>query len=205
HKGLWPRIEDGHSFVDDASRLGSWLFASDPHGTQMANLICAIDPHCELYVAKVVEGRQGILPDNAINWAISRDVDIISMSFSIPDFTNNNQYSNMLRKAVTEADHKGIIQYCSHHDEGWNVKDSWPASCSETKVIVACNEFGNFSDRHVGQYDYKVHGTDISAGAVPYLESNDSISGSSVATAIVAGVSSLMLSCRRMQFPEETF
>ncbi|KAL6406685.1 Peptidase S8/S53, subtilisin/kexin/sedolisin [Ilyonectria robusta] len=111
----------------------------------------------------------------------------------------------MLRKAVTEADHKGIIQYCSHHDEGWNVKDSWPASCSETKVIVACNEFGNFSDRHVGQYDYKVHGTDISAGAVPYLESNDSISGSSVATAIVAGVSSLMLSCRRMQFPEETF
>ena len=63
-KGLWPRIKEGQSFVDNASRLGSWLFASDPHGTQMANLICAIDPYCELYVAKIVEGRQGILPDS---------------------------------------------------------------------------------------------------------------------------------------------
>ena len=28
------------------------MFASDPH-TQMVNIICAIDPWCEIYVAKV--------------------------------------------------------------------------------------------------------------------------------------------------------
>ncbi|KAF7557998.1 hypothetical protein G7Z17_g284 [Cylindrodendrum hubeiense] len=208
HKGLWPRIKEGHSFVDNASRLPSWLFASDPHGTQMANLICAIDPHCELYVAKIVEGRQGITPDNvaeAIHWAISKKVDIISMSFSIPDFTNSGEYSIELKKAVEEANSKDIIQFCSHHDEGWNVKHSWPASCDTTKVIVACNEFGNFPDRDVGNYDYKIHGMDISAGTVPYLESDDSVSGSSVATAMVAGVASLMLSCRRMEFPDKRF
>lgn len=62
YKTLWSRIKKGRSFVDDESRVSSWLFASDPHGTQMANLICAIDPCCDLYVAKVAEGRSGIIP-----------------------------------------------------------------------------------------------------------------------------------------------
>ena len=62
YRTLWSRIEDGRSFVDDDFRVSPWLFASDPHGTQMANLICAIDPLCQLYVAKVTDGRYGITP-----------------------------------------------------------------------------------------------------------------------------------------------
>jgi hypothetical protein len=62
-KNLLSRVKDGCSFVDDHSKLGSWLFASDPHGTQMANLICAIDPLCDLYVAKVTEDKYGITKD----------------------------------------------------------------------------------------------------------------------------------------------
>lgn len=56
---LWSRIERGQSFVDDESKVSPWLFASHPHGTQMANLICAIDPMCQLYVAKVADGKYG--------------------------------------------------------------------------------------------------------------------------------------------------
>ena len=59
---LWSRIKLGRSFVDNDHQLSPWLFASEPHGTQMANLICAIDPACELYVAKVTDGRDGITP-----------------------------------------------------------------------------------------------------------------------------------------------
>lgn len=59
---LWSRIKLGRSFVDDDHQLSPWLFASDPHGTQLANIICAIDPACELYVAKVTDGRDGIRP-----------------------------------------------------------------------------------------------------------------------------------------------
>lgn len=57
---LWSRIKEGRSFVRDCSRVSPWLFASHPHGTQMANLICALDPLCETYVAKVTDGRHGI-------------------------------------------------------------------------------------------------------------------------------------------------
>jgi hypothetical protein len=52
------RIMGGESFVHkDGGKISPWFIASDPHGTQMANLICAIDPLCELYIAKVGEGR----------------------------------------------------------------------------------------------------------------------------------------------------
>lgn len=62
YRTLWSRIKDGSSFVTYDDRVSPWMFASDPHGTQMANLICAIDPGCEIYVAKVTERRHGILP-----------------------------------------------------------------------------------------------------------------------------------------------
>lgn len=62
HKTLWSRIKGGQSFVEDNFRVSPWLFASNPHGTQMANLICAIDPWCDLYVAKVTDGQAGIMP-----------------------------------------------------------------------------------------------------------------------------------------------
>lgn len=62
HRTLWSRIKEGCSFVDDDYQLSPWLFASHPHGTQMANLICALDPACQLYVAKVTDGTYGITP-----------------------------------------------------------------------------------------------------------------------------------------------
>jgi hypothetical protein len=47
------QIIEGKSFVYDGSYESPWWHASIPHGTQMASLICAIDPCCELYIAKV--------------------------------------------------------------------------------------------------------------------------------------------------------
>lgn len=67
HGTLWSRIKEGKSFVDDDHRVSPWLFASDAHGTQMANLICSIDPACELYVAKITDGNNfGISPERVI-------------------------------------------------------------------------------------------------------------------------------------------
>jgi hypothetical protein len=47
------QIVDGKSFVYEGSLVSPWWHASVPHGTQMASLICAIDPCCQLFVAKV--------------------------------------------------------------------------------------------------------------------------------------------------------
>lgn len=55
------RIKDAESFVSKGQDKEPWYFATAPHGTQMANLICAIDPNCELYVVKAaVSNNEGI-------------------------------------------------------------------------------------------------------------------------------------------------
>lgn len=68
---LWSSIKGGRSFVDDGSKVFPWLFASDSHGTQMANLICAMDPFCELYVARVAEGKYSITLNRAARVSVS--------------------------------------------------------------------------------------------------------------------------------------
>lgn len=124
------------------------------------------------------------------------------MSFAIPEYSHsaNPIYAKRLKEAVGKADADNIIQLCSHHDEGWNVVQSWPADCEGVKTVVACNEFGAFTDRQPREYNYQIPGIDIFTGTVPYLESKDTMSGSSVATAIAAGLASLSLSCHRLQY-----
>ena len=57
------RIRAGNSFVhEEGGKMSPWYLQSQSHGTQMANLICAIDPFCELYVAKVGDERSDISP-----------------------------------------------------------------------------------------------------------------------------------------------
>ncbi|KAK3938154.1 hypothetical protein QBC46DRAFT_441511 [Diplogelasinospora grovesii] len=211
YRTLWSRIEQGRSFVDDDFQVSPWLFASDPHGTQMANLICAIDPACRLYVAKVTDGRYGITPHRvarptrradpiasprqAIQWARDEKVDIISMSFAILET------SVLLDTTIADANADGIVLLCSTHDEGSNVGKAWPADSAETFTVTACDEYGALP-RITNEYKYKLQGLNVAAGVIPFLESPDRISGSSVATAIAAGPSSLIVSCLRLANPD---
>jgi hypothetical protein len=195
----------------------------------MANLICAVDPWCELYVAKVSEGRSGITagrvaqvnPDSlhffkscnrasdcpsqvcddvfadrtcvkAVEWAILNEVDIISMSFAILDD------KIPFRAACAAAADAGIVMFCSSHDEGY------PSYFNDTITVNACDEFGE-PLQAAKNIDYSIRGRDVPAGVVPFLESSGSITGSSVSTAIAAGLGSLILSCQRLANPEKTY
>ena len=57
----------GRSFVyDNKDRECNWFIATDPHGTQMASFITQLDPFCELYVAKVGNGRADFTEDAVV-------------------------------------------------------------------------------------------------------------------------------------------
>ena len=212
------RISGGHSFVHNGDDESSWWHALDPHGTQMASLICAIDPRCKIHVAKVGDSKQsGVTPEavmavrfwtiptgrqrtnkvQAIKWAVSRDVDIISMSLAL--------YKECpgLEEWVKKASDKDILIFCSTADKGNNLQDTWPAKYGKhiqtVMAIAACDEYGKPLDwtQETG-YNYRIHGKDILAGAVPFLTSHDYVTGSSAATAIAAGLGSLILSCHHL-------
>ncbi|KAI0099044.1 hypothetical protein GGR51DRAFT_576438 [Nemania sp. FL0031] len=196
---LSSRVVKGRSFLADEYRLGSWSFASDPHGTQMANLICAIDPHCEILVAKVTEGRFGVDAEHlasAVKWAVEERADIISMSLATYELDSGGRLVAEIQNAKSE----GVLMLCATHDEGLNVVRSYPANIDGTVTIAASNQFGGVTENAPSShdYDYRFHATNITIGVVPFIQSEEAISGSSVATAIAAGLSSLILSCRRL-------
>lgn len=129
----------------------------------------------------------------AIDWARQNKVDIISMSFTMLETTP------ALKQSIKDANQEDIVMFCSSHDEGSNVPESWPADAPETKTVVACDEYGTlFREIEPKKYDYRIPGVNVPAGTVPFLESNTHITGSSVATATAAGLGSLMLSCARL-------
>ena len=211
--GLWARICDGKSFVYERDRHSPWYLASNPHGTQMANLLCAIDPLCQLFVAKIADSHDGYSATraaDAVNWAIDWGVDIISMSFTT---TEDYQPFNA---AVQRAMNRGILVVCSHHDEGARMGTQvYPACLSSAGGnntmlrMASCNMYGKLQNdwddsatddpsKKANQYDFCINSQDVAVGAIPFLStSTERISGSSVATAIAAGVCSLLIACLR--------
>ncbi|KAH6951191.1 hypothetical protein BKA56DRAFT_535586 [Ilyonectria sp. MPI-CAGE-AT-0026] len=206
-RSLWKRIKEGRSFVDADSKHSPWYFASNAHGTQMANLICAIDPFCEIYVARVAEDAFGITPkrvEKAIAWAVGKDVDIISMSFILEETTKE------LESQIDAASQKGIVMTCSTHDEGSRIDKAFPASLkggtTSLLVLAACDVYGRIlREAKEDTYDYLIRGKDVAAGVIPFLKSEDTITGSSVATALAAALCSLILTCNRLAHPVVTY
>ncbi|KAF4460275.1 hypothetical protein FALBO_12951 [Fusarium albosuccineum] len=206
-RSLWKRIKEGRSFVDANSKHSPWYFASNAHGTQMANLICAIDPFCEIYVARVAEDAFGITPkrvEKAIAWAVSKNVDIISMSFTLGETTAG------LVKQVNSASNMGIVMTCSTHDEGYRVDKAFPAHLRggslSLLVLAACDRYGRIlRETREDTYDYLIRGKDVPAGVIPFLKSEDTITGSSVATALATALCSLILTCDRLAHPNQTY
>jgi hypothetical protein len=106
-----------------------------------------------------------------------------------------------IEEAIKAAIANDIAVFCSTADEGNNVDSSFPADYYEKGVfaITACDTKGkplNISKEK--GYQYQLLGKDVLVGAVPFLKSQEVVMGSSVATAIAAGLGSLILSCRRL-------
>jgi len=56
----------GCSFVQKGDTESHWWLTSDVHGTQMAKLINQLDPHCQLYIAKVSDHKSNLQIDRVI-------------------------------------------------------------------------------------------------------------------------------------------
>jgi subtilisin family serine protease len=127
----------------------------------------------------------------AISWAIEKEVDIISMSLALYEDPND-----VMKEAVVEANRKKILLLASVHDEGSSQDKAYPASYDDVMAIATTDKYGSLLGfTPGGSYQYRLKGENVFTGAVPYLSSQERVGGSSVATAIAAGLSSLILSC----------
>jgi hypothetical protein len=109
-----------------------------------------------------------------------------------------------ISKLLHEATQKGIVMTCSTHDEGAKAQNAYPAGLkSDDKsllVLAACDEFGTpIREIEPNKFHYLIRGQKMAAGTIPFLKSNDTVDGSSVSTALAAGLCSLTLTCDRLR------
>ncbi|KAI1359648.1 peptidase S8/S53 domain-containing protein [Xylaria arbuscula] len=152
HGSLSRNIADGKSFSKGHGGLYSSYYKSTRgHGTIMATLIRKVCPDARLYVAKLDEKRTDngleITADSAveaIRWAISRKVHIISMSWTINETTRNKDAINELKSAIYDAEKLGILLFCSVSDQGVKKDVAFPASLNNVVFrIGAATVYGD--------------------------------------------------------------
>lgn len=106
--------------------------------------------------------------------------------------------------AIRRASDAGIVVISSTADQGVIDRPtaaSMPTHTNNKDVftIAACNRWGNLLDPSAKEgFEFSFIGDRVNVGQVPFLESPEHASGSSVATAIAAGTASLIIACCRI-------
>lgn len=152
HESLKGNIVDVRNFTDEDNRNPNIVTDRVGHGTHVCGIIAAngkdgamigVAPNSNLYILKAIDSSgSGKLSwvINAINYAINKNVDIISMSLGT-EIDNSK-----LEKAIKSAVRKNILVVCAAGNEGdCDAKDfhySYPAAYVDVISVGAVDKKG---------------------------------------------------------------
>jgi hypothetical protein len=200
----------------------SWHQSTHGHGTIMANSIIRINPWVSLYAMRIqdevnISSRNDVSirihagsAAKAIEDAVILKVDIISISWTIQNITAQGATAThgeevkaieALKSAINNAKNQGILIFCSASDD---VKkkgtDTLPYSEASDYIfrIGAADAYG-WSDKATEDQraiDYFLPGSQVVDDFNPRMVRTEELKyrdGSSVATALAAGLASIVL------------
>lgn len=210
---------NGKSFFQnrkDTSKILPWHSSGQGHGTIMAGQIHRIAPKANIFVLRLHDTYYGQTNKRnitmrsaaeAVREAIRRKVHIISMSWTITPSSNEDETERKERKeleqAIMDAAAAEILMFCSASDEGAKQNDTLPSKAMSGSIfkIGGADVNGNLYERvgDIAAVDYTLPGH-LVASEVPPDVTRSKVqysSGSSVATALAAGLAALILYCAR--------
>ncbi|RBA15540.1 hypothetical protein FPRO05_12614 [Fusarium proliferatum] len=187
--------------------LDPYYMSRTGHGTIMAKKIHLMCPHASLFILRLedIPSEDGTKLNitarsaaKAIRAAIIQGVQIISMSWTI-DPPNDDGERQDLENAVIEAANANILMFCSARDKGAHNAPTYPSKATgKIFTIGAANSSGASVD-YVGntsELSYTLPGDKVEVDNGPTRRTAPEIvDGSSVATALAAGLAALILYC----------
>ncbi|MGW6662141.1 S8 family serine peptidase [Peribacillus sp. NPDC055009] len=199
HEDLKGRIVNAY----DTIRNRKHIVPKGAHGTHIAGIIAGsanngiggtgVAPNVKLMPINVFDGEYADTADiiEAIHYAVQQKANIINMSLG------DTSYSEALNKAVQEAYKKGVLIVAAAGNEGdmgKSVQRVYPAAFSHVISVAATNSSDkrpSYSNYH-STVDIAAPGDDI-LSTLPYGKYGW-MSGTSMATPMVAGVAALIWS-----------
>lgn len=219
-------VMTGKSFAPRPSERSSdkityfpWYISSGGHSTVMATQIHHMAPKANLCFLKLHDSvdtqsnkRRITIKSaaQAIREATRRKVHIISMSWTITppssESESERQDQKDLESAINEAWTAGILMFCSASDEGANYTATFPSKARPGHIFKIGGADANGGLYHrVGDIAWVDYILPAQAVTSEYLADTGlstagktHSSGSSVATALAAGLAALILYCARM-------
>ncbi|KUJ15360.1 putative subtilisin [Mollisia scopiformis] len=207
---LQSKIAGGATFCPyplSPDLVNSYFVPRGKHGTLMAQLICSMCPSTQLYIARLEElptltgaGRRVTARSaaKAVDWAVSCNVNIISMSWTIQTAVKGNEDMRKLEDAIGRAHAAKILMFCSASDQGANNTEAcYPGDWNQCIRIGGATFTGEkltWVDKNV---DFWFPGRNV-----PF-PSKDGLSvvyesGSSVATAAASGLAGVLIYSARL-------
>ncbi|KAK6542308.1 hypothetical protein TWF694_006268 [Orbilia ellipsospora] len=174
----------------------------DNHGTITASLVREVCPDVELYIARLDDTKE-LSRDRfhiksaaeAIEWAIDKGVDIISMSWSFAANPSDTDKKSV-KAAIHRAASKNILLFASMPDKGPDAKlnDYWPVGLDEVIRIGSATLSGQRSlDNWSSESEFIFPGEDVALKTERADKEVNLVSGSSVSTALASGLAALVL------------
>ncbi len=135
--------------------------------------------------------------------AVDKGVHIISMSWTIERTDTNADAILQLEKAIGLAASEGILMFCAATDQGGYRDDSLPAAASSTKKLfkIGAAEASGTASKRIGDLravDFIFPGHNVEPRGGSNINDTTGIdkhamTGSSVATALAAGLAAVVL------------
>ncbi|KAH6614623.1 peptidase S8/S53 domain-containing protein, partial [Chaetomium sp. MPI-SDFR-AT-0129] len=204
NSGLLKNVTEVKDFVEPSTPTMTDTFGHDTfgHGTFMARLIMECAPGVEILVARVARNTNELKNSQvnikeAILWAWQTGkADIISMSFGFP--SDDQGICDAIETAQKKR--KGKIIFLASAGNSPTDDESFPARHSSVISVYATNCYGTFLESNSastsnGAAVLGTYGDDIPDSIREEFTKYPTVSkpGSSVATAIMAGISATML------------
>ncbi|PQE32882.1 hypothetical protein CJF32_00001364 [Rutstroemia sp. NJR-2017a WRK4] len=215
---LQSKIAGGATFFPyphSENLVNSYFVPRGKHGTLMAQLICDMCPGTQLYIARLEElptltgnGRRvtarsaakksSDLANQAVDWAVSCGVNIISMSWTIQAATLGDPEMQKLEAAINRAHVAKILMFCSASDQGANNNEPcYPGDWNQCFRIGGATFTGEKLTWVDNKVDYWFPGRNV---PFPSKDGKSIVyeSGSSVATAAASGLAGLLIYSARL-------
>ncbi|KAL7795975.1 hypothetical protein V8C37DRAFT_414279 [Trichoderma ceciliae] len=206
------RIIEGKTFDYQDGGVGQYYISARRHGTEMAKMILKVCPMASIYSIRLKthsqdKGQPTIDATSAalaIEAALEKNATVISMSWTIPIPTEGSEEKVLLDRVLERACTQNVLMFCSSSDH-INATQHYPSAFRRHRffLIGAAHDDGTAFGHAGKNNDFIFPGVKVNTSggtSLPvYLADNTSSTtkstGSSIATALAAGLSAVILYC----------